>query len=173
MDKSVTSNVKRALQVIRRSGEEVLRAPGEIAGEGAKSVGLGGGFTPQEVREFYGVANRQTGEADQGGGQVSADQQLAAARAKMSALTKSSSEWWRAEQQAIYQHQQRVNQIVEAQLGHTPEGKPAKEVEKEREKREGVLGKIAGAFKGRRSRRMQGAKQASQDASGEFSKGHQ
>ncbi len=154
---------KQARDLARQVGMEVLKVPGEVIREGAKSVGMEGG-----------VVNRPS-EVDRPGKQENVDQQLTAARARMSSFAqKRKQEWKQTEVQAGQQQQQRVGQIVEMQLGHTPEGKPIEEAQKEEEgKKGGVVGAIAGMFSGKKSRKMGGVGQAKKDSSGEFGKSHQ
>lgn len=172
MPKQILSDAaQQARNLARQIGSEILKEPELIAKEAARSTAV----LPQEIPEpsppQAAVSSPPKSQSN------SSDAQLAAARAKIRSFSqKRSQEWQKTEIQAQQTHQKRVQQIVEAQLGHTPQTEPdVLGLDKEKEKGKGIIGELKNIFKGKRSRKMGagGVGQAKKQASGEFNKSQQ
>lgn len=170
MVKQIASDaIKQAKNLAHEIGAEIVRTPGEIGKEAARSIGLSRG----EVKEIY--APSDAGGVSQSDAAVSTDQKLAQARAKMRSFAqRRGQEWQGVEVQAQQKEQQRVGQIVESQLGHSQDnqGVIGKESQEQKEKKSGILGELSNIFRGKRSRKMgaAGLGAAKKQASGEFGK---
>lgn len=172
MPKQIASDAaQRARTLARQVGEEILKEPERIAQEAARLTGV----LPSEIPEPGLPQATASPPLKPQSNSTSSD--LAATRAKITSFAqKRSQEWQKTEIQAQQAQQKRVQQIVEAQLGHAPPSEPTTlGPTKEKEKGKGVLGELKDIFKGRRSRKMgvAGLGQAKKQASGEFNKSQQ
>jgi hypothetical protein len=178
MVKQIAADIKKQLKILAQDvATEALRAPRDIAVESAKQLGL----THEEVRDLYGVkkdgAPPPPAAPEQTGAPVkSTSEKIELTRAKIQAFSqKRQSEWQKTAIQSLNQNQQHVDQLVESTLGHTPQGVPIKEAQKQEQKKAGLLDSVLGMFKGKHSRKMgaQTVGQAKKQSSGEFYKGQQ
>lgn len=174
MVKQILSDAaQQARNLARQTSEEILKEPGKIAQEAARSTGL----SPEAPQSPQFPQPSQSPPLGEG-----AAAQLASARAKIRSFAqRRAQEWQKPEIQAVQAQQKRVQQIVETQLGHAPQGQPG-QPEGPKEKApptggqgSGVLGALADFFKGKKSRKLgvMGLGQAKKQASGEFGKSQQ
>jgi hypothetical protein len=170
--KQVLSDAKKqAINLAKQVGMEAIKVPGEIAHEGYRQIT---GLSKDEVRQLYGVDGGPNNASS--GNELPKEQQLEALRAKMRVFSqRRAQEWQKVEVQTQQAQAQRVDQIVEAGLGHTPEGRPVKEVQKEENKKKGIADRMIEFFKSKRpkGKALLGLGFAKKQSMGEMGKSQQ
>src|SRR3989344_4994708 len=151
MPKQVLSDAAtRARTLARQVGEEILKEPGRMAQEAARSIGI----VPQDT--FEQGFPRAVDTASPKVAPKDTNSDLVATRAKIRSFAqKRASEWQKTEIQAGQMQQKRVAQIVQARLEHSQTTDQAvsgsNQPSQKEEKSGGFLRELKEIFKGKRS----------------------